>query len=143
MSVDKSGSPQPDRPNVTDPEYVRGMGITHVDAVVRGPKGEQSVRLLIDSGAGYTLLPSDVWRALGLEPRRRELFSLADGTQIERQMSYCEISLPEGEGPTPVILGEPGDTGLLGLVTLEELGLVLNPFTRSLHPMRMLLAAAS
>ena len=119
------------------------MGITHVDAIVRGPKGEQAVRLLIDSGAGYTLLPSDVWRALGLEPRRRELFSLADGTQIERQMSYCEISLPEGEGPTPVILGEPGDTGLLGVVTLEELGLVFNPFTRSLHPMRMLLAAAS
>lgn len=119
------------------------MGITHVDAVVRGPEGEAAVRLLIDSGAGYTLLPSDVWQALGLEPRRRELFSLADGTQIERQMSYCEIRLPEGEGPTPVILGEPDDTGLLGVVTLEELGLVFNPFTRSLHPMRMLLAAAS
>lgn len=119
------------------------MGITHVDAVVRGPKGEASVRLLVDSGAGYSLLPDGVWQGLGLEPRRTELFSLADGTQIERQMSYCEIRLPEGEGPTPVILGEPGDTGLLGVVTLEELGFVFNPFTRSLHPMRMLLASAS
>ena len=119
------------------------MGITHVDAVVVGPMGEADVRLLVDSGAGYTLLPDGVWQSLGLEPRRSELFSLADGTQIERRMSYCEIRLPEGEGPTPVILGEPGDTGLLGVVTLEELGLVFNPFTRSLHPMRMLLAAAS
>ena len=122
---------------------LRHVGLTHVDAVVRGPKGETTVRLLVDSGAGYTLLPDGVWQALGLEPRRQELFSLADGTQIERPMSHCEIRLPEGEGPTPVILGQPGDAGLLGVVTLEEFGLVFNPFTRSLHPMRMLLATAS
>lgn len=128
---------------VTGAQYVRGVGITHIDAVVRGPKAEAAVRLLVDTGAGYTLLPHDVWQQIGLEPRRSELFSLADGTQIERQMSYCEIRLPEGEGPTPVILGEADDTGLLGVVTLEELGFVFNPFTRSLHPMRMLLASAS
>jgi len=39
-----------------------------------------------------------------------------------------------------VILGEPGDEPLLGVVTLEILGLTLNPFTRQLQPMRMLLA---
>ncbi|PIZ26181.1 MAG: aspartyl protease, partial [Chloroflexi bacterium CG_4_10_14_0_8_um_filter_57_5] len=48
--------------------------------------------------------------------------------------------LPQGEGHTPVILGEPGDEPLLGVVTLEILGLTLNPFTRQLQPMRMLLA---
>ena len=37
-------------------------------------------------------------------------------------------------------LGEPGDEPLLGVVTLEILGLVLNPFTRTLQPMRALLA---
>ena len=54
-------------------------------------------------------------------------------------MSECHIALPQGEGHTPVILGEPGDEALLGTVTLEILGLVLNPFTRELQPMRMLL----
>jgi len=39
-----------------------------------------------------------------------------------------------------VILGEPGDEPLLGVVTIEILGLVLNPFKRTLEPMRMLLA---
>ena len=39
-------------------------------------------------------------------------------------------------GHTPVILGEPRDDALLGVVTLEEMGLVLNPFERSLQPMR-------
>ncbi len=67
-------------------------------------------------------------------------FSLADGTIIERNVSECHISLSQGEGHTPVILGEPGDEALLGVVTLEILGLVLNPFNRTLQPMRMLLA---
>ena len=67
-------------------------------------------------------------------------FSLADGTTIERRVSECHLSLPQGEGHTPVIVGEPGDEALLGVITLEELGLVLNPFTRELQPMRMMLA---
>ncbi len=36
--------------------------------------------------------------------------------------------------------GEPGDEALWGVVTLEELGLVLNPFNRTLQPMRLMLA---
>lgn len=52
------------------------------------------------------------------------------------------MGLTQGEGHTPVILGEPGDEALLGMVTLEELGVVLNPFNRTLQPMRMVLARA-
>ena len=36
-------------------------------------------------------------------------------------------------------LGEDGDQALLAVVTLEILGLVFNPFDRTLQPMRMLL----
>jgi hypothetical protein len=39
-----------------------------------------------------------------------------------------------------VILGEPGDDALLGAVTLEVMGLVLNPFNRTLQPMHAVLA---
>ena len=39
-----------------------------------------------------------------------------------------------------MVLGKPGDDeALLGVVTLEILGLVLDPFRRTLEPMRMLL----
>ena len=61
-------------------------------------------------------------------------------SKIERGISECHIELLENEGHTPVILGEAGDDPLLGVVTLEEFGLVLNPFNRMLQPMRMLLA---
>ncbi len=116
------------------------MGITYVDAEAIGPTGKRaSVRLLVDSGATYSLLPEQAWRAIELAPQREMGFTLADGTVVERRVSECRLSLPQGEGHTPVFLGEPGDEGLLGVVTLEILGLVLNPFSRSLQPMRTML----
>ena len=79
---------------------------------------------------------SGVWKSLELEPTREMEFILADGTRVSRGISECWIELPQGRGHTPVILGEPRDDALLGVVTLEEMGLVLNPFERSLQPMR-------
>jgi clan AA aspartic protease len=117
------------------------MGVTYLEGLVTSPSGKQAtVRFLVDSGATYTLLPYQDWQLIGLSPKRTATFTLADGTSIERKVSECHIQLPQGEGHTPVILGEPGDEPLLGVVTLEILGLVLNPFNRTLQPMRMLLA---
>jgi clan AA aspartic protease len=116
------------------------MGITYVEGRVSSDKGrEEELRFLVDSGANYTVLPKPVWKKLKLKPKRVAQFVLADGTTIDRHISECLIHLDLGECHTPVVLGEEGDEPLLGVVTLEEMGLVLNPFNRSLHPMRMLL----
>ena len=116
------------------------MGISYVEGIVRGPSGAERVQFLIDSGAMYSLLPDAVWRHIGLTASREERFSLADGTWISRPVSECHFALAEREGHAPVVLGEPGDPeALLGVVTLENLGLVFDPFHRTLHPMRMLL----
>jgi hypothetical protein len=45
------------------------------------------------------------------------------------------------QAPSPVVLGEGSDVALLGTVTLESMGLVLNPFERTLKPARLRLAA--
>ena len=118
-----------------------GVGISYVQGIVRGPGGaEAAVRFLIDSGATYSLLPEPVWRAIGLVPKREMEFVLADGTTVRREVSECHVALAQGEGHTPVVLGQPGDAeALLGVVTLEILGLVFDPFRRTLHPMRTLL----
>ena len=117
------------------------MGLTSIDGVVTGPTGvTRTVHFLVDSGARYSLLPLDDWRALGLVPMRRATFVLADGTHIDRDVSECRIALSLGEGHSPVLLGEAGDVALLGVVTLETLGLVLHPFSRTLQPERPLLA---
>ncbi len=117
------------------------MGLTYIEGRARGTDGrEETVDFLVDSGAGYTLLPFGVWQSLGLEPTREERFSLAGGTVVIRNMSRCFLVQPQGEEYSPVILGEEGDDQALpGVVTLEELGLVLNPFSRTLQPMQLLL----
>jgi len=116
------------------------MGVTYLEAQVKGASGKQEdVKLLVDSGATYSFLPKAVWEAIGLKPKRKVSFTLADGTAVERSVSEAFITLPQGEAHTPVILGEKDDEGLLGVVTLEILGLVFNPFDRTLHPTRMLL----
>src|SRR5439155_4317586 len=106
------------------------VGITFIRGEVTGNSKKLPVEFMIDSGTQYTVLPYEVWTALGLKPKRRDRFVLADGTPVERDVSECHISLPQGEGHTPVVLGERDDSALLGVVTLEELGFVLNPFTR-------------
>ena len=114
----------------------RRVGLTYIDGVVTGPRGDAvTLRFLIDTGAQYSLLPNEVWRALGLASTRTLAFNLADGTRIDRAVSECRISVEGVDGHSPVILGEPGDVALLGVVTLENLGLVFNPFDRSLRPM--------
>lgn len=116
------------------------MGLTYVEGQVKGLSDRQeNVRFLVDSGATYSLLPKVVWEIISLKPKRKQSFTLADGTIIERAISEAYVILPQGEAHTPVILGEEGDEALLGVVTLEILGLVFNPFNRTLHPMRMLL----
>ena len=99
------------------------MGITYIEGVARGPRGkEETVRFLIDSGASYSLLPNPIWQAIELEPTREVTFTLADGSTVQRSVSECYLALLQGEGHT-----------------LEILGLVFNPFNRTLQPMRMLL----
>lgn len=67
-------------------------------------------------------------------------FSLADGTLISRRVGDAYFELNGEGGAALVIYGEEGDNPLLGATTLESLGLVLNPFTRELYPMRILMA---
>ena len=77
---------------------------------------------------------------------------LADGTVVDRDVPYCYMVLPQGESYSPVVLraapvvlraapvvlrAEGDSQALLGAVTLGNLGLRLNPFSRTLHPMRL------
>ncbi|HEY7165752.1 MAG TPA: retroviral-like aspartic protease family protein [Candidatus Binatia bacterium] len=100
----------------------------------------RNVRFLVDSGAIYFVLPENVWRPLRLTPERQVEFTLADGTTITRGVSECRFEIRGHAATSPVVLGENHDGALLGAVTLETLGLMLNPLTREILPMRMALS---
>lgn len=121
------------------------MGLTYVDGRVSTPgrRRPRLVRFLVDSGAVYSVLKRTDWRALGLQSQRDVDFVLADGTSLTRGVSECVFEIDGRKATSPVVLGDTEDEALLGAVTLETLGLVLNPLTRTLQPMRMMLARVS
>ena len=119
------------------------MGLTTQVVVVRpsrSSRASQKIEFLVDSGAVYSLAPGTVLRKLGLRPYRTETFTLADGTKVKRKVGDAYFEINGSRGPAKVIFGEKGDEPLLGVTTLESLGLVLDPFKRELRPMRLLLA---
>jgi len=121
------------------------MGLTYVHARLRKAEGRgptRDVRFPLDSGAIYSVLPEDVWRALKLKPEREVEFTLADGTAITRGVSECRFEIRGELATSPAVLGEADDVALLGAVTLETLGMMLNPLTREILPMRMALSHA-
>jgi predicted aspartyl protease len=119
------------------------MGMTTIGGAVQRPDGRGRRRrliFLVDSGAVYSVLPARTWKALGLRPTRHAEFSLADGTTVERGVAEARFTIAGLTATSPVVCGEDRDRALLGAVTLETLGLMLNPLSRELLPMRLLLA---
>jgi predicted aspartyl protease len=123
------------------------MGIMYVMGTVRRPDGSgpsRRIRFLVDTGAVYTVLPKDVCAALALSPKRSVDFTLADGTAITRGVSECEIDLG---GHAATSAGDPRRSGRGSAARrrhpLETLGMMVNPLSRRLLPMRMVLAGFS
>jgi predicted aspartyl protease len=113
-----------------------------VTATVERPQGRarrRRVRFLVDTGAVYTVLPGLVWGALGLVPSRTAEFSLADGSAISHGIAEARFTIAGRTATSPVVCGEDRDGPLLGAVTLETLGPMLNPLNREVLPMRLVL----
>ncbi|MEL9991466.1 MAG: aspartyl protease [Thermoproteus sp.] len=116
------------------------VGLVYVDAVVKNGGVAVPVRLLVDSSVAYTVLEREVWEGLGLRPVDEVELVLADGAVVRRGLSEAVIELPGyGERHSPVILGESEDESLLGVVTLEIFGLVLDPLRREIRRARLLM----
>lgn len=118
------------------------MGMTYVEMEVTHPSGRRRAvkeRFLVDSGAVYSVVPAKVLARLGIKPHSKEEFTLANGQAITRGLGDALFSYKGRRGASPVVFGEPGDSCLLGSVTLEALGLSLDPLRRELKPLPMLL----
>jgi clan AA aspartic protease len=116
------------------------MGLTHVAVDVANParpSRRARVKMLVDSGAAYSIVEAGTLRKLGIRPTGTRTFMLADGTEVRRRTGAALFRFRGEEGASTVIFGEPGDAALLGVVTLEELGLILDPMRRELRPMPM------
>jgi hypothetical protein len=109
------------------------MAPPFIDLRVAGPNGRQTVELLVDSGMLYSVLPHDFWRKLGLKAHRETVFRLLDDREFRRKVAFIRCSLGGRWRKIPVLLGEPGDAGIMGIVMLGVFGLIYSPMDRSLR----------
>jgi predicted aspartyl protease len=119
------------------------MGLTHVEVEIANPSEPGRTlrrRLLVDSGAIRSVLPEALLRELGIEPIAEDTYILANGEAIIRRRGVALFRYGDKVGGADVIFGEEGDSDLLGVLTLESLGLRLNPLTRELFELPMMLA---
>jgi predicted aspartyl protease len=121
------------------------MGLTVLSLEVANPArpdARENLEFLVDSGAVYSFAPREVLARLGIAPHSRQRFRLADGSSLERERGDALFFYAGQRGAAPVIFGEPGDATLLGAVTLESLGFVLDAVRRDLLRLPMVVAGS-
>jgi clan AA aspartic protease len=118
------------------------MGLTSIRVTIINPAHERkqtALDFLVDSGAIYSVVPKEILKKLAIRPRSKKEFTLANGERIERTMGDAIFAYSGERGASPVIFGEKGDSTLLGAVTLEALGLMLDPLRREIRSLPMVL----
>lgn len=124
--------------------YTINMAITFVRVKILNPADEKRqtvLQFMVDSGAIYSVVPKEILMKLGIKPHSKRIFTLANGETIERDIGDAAFDYVGERGAAPVIFGEKGDSALLGAVTLEALGLMLDPLRREIKPIPMVLGA--
>lgn len=119
------------------------MGISQVTVEIASPaRPAKAVALefIVDSGAVYSVVPARVLKKLGIKALAVETFTLANGAKVRRRKGVALFKYAGRVGGTDVIFGEKDDSTLLGALTLEALGLTLDPLKRQLKPMPLLIA---
>jgi clan AA aspartic protease len=106
---------------------------------VAKPAARRELELLVDTGALYSMVPGQILRELGVEPYQKMEFELADGTVMEREIGEVRFRLNGRRAVSVVIFGEEKDASVLGVVTLEAMGLEVDPVRKQLRPMRLIM----
>lgn len=118
------------------------MGFTYVTVKIHNPantdKGEE-IRVLVDSGAMFTSIPEGILANLGIKPRERRRLRAFGGQVLERSVGPAEIEYEGHRAGITVIFGQIQDTPILGVTALESLGYELDPVTRKLKPVELLM----
>jgi clan AA aspartic protease len=111
------------------------VAMTHVMVTVRNPaEPERSweALFLVDTGAVDCLVPAKHLRAIGLEPRAKRTYELADGSEVKMDITTGEIEFMGDLVGSTIIFGDDDAEPILGVTALESVGIEVDPRTQRL-----------
>ena len=102
------------------------MGHIHQKVQIAAEKSA-TVTMFVDTGATWSMIPSSLARLIGIKPlRRRVTLRLADGRRVRLSAGTALFQMNGREAPATVLVGKV-DEPILGVETLEGLGLMVDP----------------
>ena len=116
------------------------MGTVKVTIGVGDPQGRQfeDVVVVVDTRSTYTAVPRELLQRLGVPVERSLPSETADGRILPVDVGETTIRLEGLRFHTPVIFAEAGEPSLLGMVSLQEAALALDPLAGRLIPANLL-----
>lgn len=111
------------------------MGLTHVTVTVRDLAGDgesYEADFLVDTGVIDCMAPAERLAAAGIGPQGRAIYELANGEPVEYDYGFARVSFLGAETVAQVIFGPAGVEPILGVVALENVGIVVDPVSRTL-----------
>jgi clan AA aspartic protease len=112
------------------------MGLTHVTAKIANLAGDTTApfeaEFLVDTGSIDCMAPSDKLLAAGVRPEGKRVYELANGQPVEYSYGFARVAFFGDETVVQVIFGPVGTEPILGVVALENTGVVVDPVTRNL-----------
>lgn len=117
------------------------MVLVELSVTLRNPRDERKsaeVKGLVDTGATLTVLPRNVAKSLGIIPKSTATVLTAGGP-VSIDISNVEIELGGKKETIRVAISDIIDRVLIGVTTLEILGLAVDPVTSQLKDSMYLL----
>jgi len=106
----------------------RGLGHVSVRARFRGKDVIEFERVLVDTGASFTVMPLEMAEKHFIETPFEADIRLSDGRLVKTKVFVAECEIEGRRGPVR-ILAFKGATPVIGVDTLETLGLKVDPVT--------------
>jgi len=124
----------------TVPANAGNMGHIYVEAALEGIRGKKVMRALVDTGATYTVIDKMVAEEIGVvHTPWREDVQLADGQGVEAEIALARVRILDRAFTVKVLVMKAPEP-LIGVDTLESLGLRVDPTTGRIEHSRGFLA---
>lgn len=113
------------------------MGVFSRTLRLTSMTGERSLAIeaMVDTGAAFSIAPTDLLNDLGVTPIDRLDFTLADGRLVTCDIGQAVATVEGKSIPTLVGFGWENALALIGAYTLEGLRFAVDPVRGELVPL--------